>query len=113
MSRDGIKILLGSLKYKSAPNSNLTIPIPFEQNVKELIQYDRISNVDLVQVYNDERNLSKIYRPTFKLDLLFKNLYVGTTNYPPFENNLYYVNENKAAYLTCSVINDDKIQNQI
>ena len=109
MSRDGIKILLGSLKYKSAPNSNLTIPIPFEQNVKELIQYDRISNVDLVQVYNDERNLSKIYRPTFKLDLLFKNLYVGTTNYPPFENNLYYVNENKAAYLTCSVINDISI----
>ena len=109
MSRDGIKILLGSLKYKSAPNSNLTIPIPFEQNVKELIQYDRISNVDLVQVYNDERNLSKIYRPTFKLDLLFKNVYVGSTNYPPFENNLYYVNENKAAYLTCSVINDNRI----
>ena len=112
MSRDGIKILLGSLKYKSAPNSNLIVPIPFEQNVKELIQYDRISNVDLVQLYNDERNLSKIYRPTFKLDLLFKNVYVGATNYPPFENNLYYVNENKAAYLTCSVINDDKIQNK-
>jgi len=109
MSRDGIKILLGSLKYKSAPNSNLTIPIPFEQNVKELIQYDRISNVDLVQVYNDERNLSKIYRPTFKINLLFKNLYVGATNYPPFENNLYYVNENKAGYLTCSIINDSTI----
>ena len=109
MSRDGIKILLGSLKYKSAPNSNLIVPIPFEQNVKELIQYDRISNVDLVQVYNDERNLSKIYRPTFKVDLLFKNVYVGATNYPPFENNLYYVNENKAAYLTCSVLNDSTI----
>ena len=110
MSRDGIKILLGSLKYKSAPNSNLIVPIPFEQNVKELIQYDRISNVDLVQLYNDERNLSKIYRPTFKLDLLFKNVYVGATNYPPFENNLYYVNENKASFLSCSVFNDSTIQ---
>ena len=109
MSRDGIKILLGSLKYKSAPNSNLIVPIPFEQNVKELIQYDRISNVDLVQLYNDERNLSKIYRPTFKLDLLFKNVYVGATNYPPFENNLYYVNENKASFLSCSIFNDSTI----
>ena len=109
MSRDGIKILLGSLKYKSAPNSNLIIPIPFEQNVKELIQYDRVSNVDLVQLYNDERELSTIFRPTFKIDLLFKNFYSGTTNYPPFENNLYYVNENKASYLACSVFNDNTI----
>ena len=109
MSRDGIKILLGSLKYKSAPNSNLIIPIPFEQNVKELIQYDRISNVNLVQLHNDERELSTIFRPTFKIELLFKNFYSGTTNYPPFENNLYYVNESKASYLSCSVFNDNTI----
>ena len=66
-------------------------------------------NVDLQQLYNDERQKSTIFRPTFKLDLLFYNAYSGSSNYNPYETVLYTVNENTAAYLACSVFNNINI----
>jgi hypothetical protein len=46
----------------------------------------------LAQVYDDERQVTDVYRPTFKVTYLYDNTYSGTTDYLPFQYNLYYVN---------------------
>jgi hypothetical protein len=57
-----------------------------------MTQYDRSQSVSLAQIYDDERQSSTIFRPTFKVNYFYGNTYTGTTNYTPFVNTLYYVN---------------------
>jgi len=96
-----IKIVLGSLRYKSAPNTDLYVNVPFVQNNKEIIEFDRSIDINLEQVFDDERQKSDIFRPSCKFLLIFQNAYSGLTNYAPFENNLYYLNADVAANLQC------------
>ena len=84
-------LIPSSLNYKSSPSVDLEINIDLNQTQKELIQYVRNSNVNLAQLYDDEKQTSFRYRPTFKLDYIYDNTYTGTTEYIPFRNNLYYV----------------------
>lgn len=87
------RIVLGSLRYKSSPNVDYGVKIPFEQSNQNYIEYDRNINVDLAQVFDNERQLSTTFRPASKITLLFKNSFTGETSYTPFKNNLYYVNQ--------------------
>ena len=103
------EILAPSQKYKSAPANNSNISFPLVQTSKQNTEFERTANVNLQELYFKERNDSSIYRPTFRLDFIFYNAYSGSTNYAPFENQLYIVNENTAAYLNCSVINNPTI----
>ena len=100
-NRQDIRVILGSLRYKSAPNTTLLFNVPLIQTAKENVEFDRSIDVDLEQVFDDERQNSDIIRPTCKFSLLFQNVYSGFTNYPPFENNLYYLNSASAAALQC------------
>jgi len=95
-------IVLGSLRYKSASNVDSSLKIPFIQTFRENVEYDRTIDVNLAQVYDDERQASSIFRPTGKISLYFKNSYVGKVNYPPFANSLYYVNVNKLIANICT-----------
>lgn len=101
-NRNETRVILGSLRYKSAPDTTLGFKVPFIQTFKENIEFDRSINVSLEQVYDDERQASTTFRPTGKFTLLFKNSYSGFTNYTPFENNLYYLNAEEAAFSQCS-----------
>ena len=94
-------VVLGSLRYKSASNTTLGYKIPFVQTVKENIEFDRSINISLAQVFDNERQKSTIFRPVAKFSILFKNSYTGTTNYPPFEDNLCYVNSAEYAKQQC------------
>jgi hypothetical protein len=100
------RIILGTLRYKSAPETDIGLKVPFKQTIKEIVEYDRIRNVDLEQLFDDERQKSSIIRPTMKFSLIFQNAYTGRTNYEPFENNLYYVNELTAAANQCGANNN-------
>ena len=102
-NKNDIRVVLGSLRYKSAPNTNFSFPLPLTQQVKELTEYDRNIDVGLEQLFQDERAKSDKFRPACKFSILFKNSYSGFTNYPPFENNLYYINEAQAAAQQCAV----------
>lgn len=95
------RIVLGSLRYKSAPDVDSSLKVPLIQNTKEIIEFDRTIDIDLEQVYNDERQISSKFRPSAKFQLLFKNTVAGSTNYTPFENNLYYLNTTSAAIEQC------------
>jgi hypothetical protein len=65
--------------------------VTLQESPKTLVEYDRISNVSLAQVFEDERNASFTYRPTFKFSFLYENSLIGTTSYIPFRDNLYFV----------------------
>ena len=70
---NNIQIVLGSLRYKSASDTDLSLQLPLVQTVKENVEFDRSINVDLAEVYNNERQLSTIVRPSCKFSVLFKN----------------------------------------
>jgi hypothetical protein len=105
---DDIRIVLGSLRYKTATNTDLSIPTPLVQNSKNIVEYDRSIDVNLAQVFDNERQKSTTFRPTCKFQLLYNNSYTGTTNYTPLENNLYYINETQSVLLQCDA-NPDSV----
>ena len=79
------------MKYKSAPSVDQDIVLSFDNTSKLNTEYDRTTTVSLAQVYDDERQGSNIFRPTFEISYIYSNSYYGTTSYVPFRNNLYYV----------------------
>ena len=88
-------IIPSNLQYQSAPTVDQKISVTLQESPKTLVEYDRVSNVSLAQVFEDERNASFTYRPTFKFSFLYENSMIGTTSYVPFRDNLYLVdNEN-------------------
>ena len=95
------RIILGSLRYKSAPDIEQKIQVPFFQTTKENVEFDRTADLELEQLYDDERQACDIFRPSCKLSLLFKNSYSGQTSYYPFASSLYYENVNNLLATTC------------
>ena len=85
-------IIPSNFLYKSASFVDEKISISLDQTSQELTEYDRSQTLSLAQVYDDERQVTDVYRPTFKVTYLYDNTYSGTTDYLPFQYNLYYVN---------------------
>jgi hypothetical protein len=106
-NRDDIRIVLGSLRYKTATNTNLSIPTPLVQTAKTLQEFDRSIDINLAQLFHDEREKSTVFRPVCKFALIFENAYSGYCNYPPLENNLYYTNSAANAVQQCNTNPDD------
>lgn len=102
-NRNETRVVLGSLRYKSAPNTNLMFNIPLIQNSKMNIEFDRNIGIELERVYDMERQSSTIFRPTCKYNILFNNSYSGDTTYLPVKNNLYYINEFEASINNCPI----------
>lgn len=94
-------IVLGSLRYKSAPNVDFLINVPFLQNVKNFTEYDRSSNISLLQIFEEERQRSNLFRPTSKLSFIFYNSYTGYSSYDKFAGSLYYLNALEASQDSC------------
>jgi hypothetical protein len=84
-------IIPSGLQYKGAPFVDQEINVSLDEKNQEITEYDRSQTISLAQVYDDERQESTIFRPTFKLSYLYSNPYTGTTAYIPFRNFLYYV----------------------
>jgi len=95
------RIILGSLRYKSAPDTDIGLKVPLVQTNKLLIEFDRSANISLEQVFNDERQKSTFFRPVAKYSVIFQNAYSGYSYYTPFINNLYYLNSEQAAKDAC------------
>lgn len=87
------KIIESTQRYSSSPLSDQFINVPFVQTMKEQVEFDRTLDLSLVDVFDQERQSSTIFRPVTKFTLLFENAYTGSTKYVPFRDNLYYTNE--------------------
>ena len=85
-------IILSTQRFKGAPRTDQFLNIPFAQTNKELIEFDRSVDLNLATVFDEERQLSTIFRPVTKFTLLFENAISGSTKYVPFRDNLYYTN---------------------
>jgi len=85
-------IIPSNFLYKSASFVDEKISISLDQTSQEITEYDRSQTLSLAQVYDDERQATDVYRPTFKVTYLYGNTYSGTTDYLPFQYNLFYVN---------------------
>lgn len=90
-------IIPSSQQYKSAPFVDQEISLSLEQQSQQITEYDRSQSISLAQIYDNERQSCTIFRPTFKVNYLYANTYVGTTNYIPFLNRLYYVNAEQSS----------------
>lgn len=91
-------IIPSGQKYKMAPVVDQELVISLEEKTKNIIEYDRTQTISLTQVYDNERQASDIFRPTFKLNYIYENTYTGTTDYIPFRNELFYVNPQKSIF---------------
>jgi hypothetical protein len=96
------RIILGSLRYKSASNVDYAVQVPFVQTSKEIVEYDKSIELDLQQLFDDERQKSTLFRPSCKFLYIFKNSYTGSSQYDPFKNSLYYVDSANDATIQCS-----------
>jgi len=83
-------VVLGSERFKSAPDLPISQKITLENTNQEQTEYERTVDISLEQVYDDERQASQIFRPATKFTLIFKNQYKGGTTYAPYRDYLYY-----------------------
>jgi hypothetical protein len=86
------RIILSTQRYQQAPRSDQFLNIPLAQTTKNLVEFDRVSDLNLAEVFDQERQESTTFRPVTKFTILFENAYTGSTTYPPFRDNLYYTN---------------------
>jgi len=93
-------IIPSSQEYKAAPSVDQDISITLEQQSQQMVEYDRSQSISLAQVFDDERQSSSTFRPTFKVNYLYGNTYTGTTEYVPFRNTLYYVDAEQSSVST-------------
>jgi hypothetical protein len=84
-------IIPSGLKYKGAPSVDERVTISLNQQSQQITEYDRSVTISLAQVYDDERQACTVFRPTFKVNYVYDNTYIGSTTYLPFQYNLYYV----------------------
>jgi hypothetical protein len=84
-------IIPSRLKYQGSPSVDEKVSISLNQTSQQITEYDKNTTVSLAQVYDDERQSCTIFRPTFKVNYIYDNTYVGSTTYLPFQYNLYYV----------------------
>ena len=106
---DTYKIVLGSAKGTTSSDVDSAIGIPLEQQFMQGAEFERVQDINLAEVYFQERQKSDIFRPSTKITFLFGNSYVGETNYTPFRDNLYYVNSVISSIATCESQNPTSI----
>ena len=82
------RIILSTERYASAPRTDQAINVPFAQSMKEMIEFDRSIDLNLVDVFDQERQTCTIFRPVTKFTILFENAFTGSTTYAPFRDNL-------------------------
>jgi hypothetical protein len=89
-------LIPSGLRYKGAPSIDEELSITLQQQGQQITEYDRTQTINLAQVYDDERQICTVFRPTFKVTYLYDNVYDGVTTYQPFEYNLYYTDPSKS-----------------
>ena len=77
----------------AAPQTDININTQLNETQSQLIEYDQTSNVSLITIFDNERQASNIFRPTFKINYIYENNIVGycpTPSWSNYLNNLYY-----------------------
>jgi len=98
------RIIKSTSRYQGAAKLDASEKIVLEQTSHEFVEYERYIDVDLEETFTREREGSEIFRPSTKLNLIFKNKYSGGTKYQPYFNYLAYTNlEESAEQVACNL----------
>jgi hypothetical protein len=92
MPNSNFVVVKPDLRYKSAPNTDISLQTEILQTQSEIIDYDRTVSLNLVTVFDGERQKSTSFRPTIKISYIYENNLIGFTDYVIFRDNLYYIN---------------------
>jgi hypothetical protein len=92
MPNSNFVVVKPDLRYKSAPNTDISLQTEILQTQSEVIDYDRTVSLNLVTVFDGERQKSTSFRPTIKISYIYENNLIGFTDYVIFRDNLYYIN---------------------
>jgi hypothetical protein len=87
--QNDITILKGNLRYKGASERLASVPIELVGDRKELVDSDRIRNINAAEQTETERQASTTFRIGGKISNIFSNVISGTTDYDGYKNFLY------------------------
>lgn len=93
------RLILGSLRYKTAIDVDYGINVLLQTTQKEVDEFDRNTTISLSQVFDNERQSSTTFRLSGNIDIILSNQYSGSTglnDYKPFTNNLFYINQSNS-----------------
>jgi hypothetical protein len=90
---NNIRIVPSELRYKGAPTEDVSLQVSLNGDRRTLVDGDRTVLINAAERFNEERQKSSVFRVTGKINNIFNNTITGSTNYTPFKNDLYYVNE--------------------
>lgn len=88
-----IRIVRGEDRFAGSSNSDIQINVDLQGNNRNKVEGDRVKILNLEQQFDDERQTSKKFRIAGKITNIFDNIISGETQYEPYKNNLYYINE--------------------
>jgi len=88
-----IRIVRGEDRFAGSSNSDIQINVDLQGHNRNIVEGDRVKILNLEQQFNDERQKSKKFRISGKITNIFDNVISGATQYEPYKNNLYYINE--------------------
>lgn len=79
----------------SAPQTDISLNLQLNESQSQIIEYDQTSNIDLYDVFYNERQRSTIFRPIIKISYVYDNNIIGyclDSGWSNYLNNLYYTN---------------------
>lgn len=82
------QIILPEKRYEKASTEELTLRVDFSETKKLLTNDDRDIVLDLNQLFNEERNESSNYKIFGKMRMVFRNMYLGSTDYVYLKDKL-------------------------
>ena len=87
------EIILPSKRYANADDQELSIKLNLETSESLLRIGDRDIILDVAKLYDDERNRSSNYKIFGKMNMVFRNMYSGNSNYEYLKERLYLVGD--------------------
>ena len=87
------EIILPSKRYANADEEELAIKLNLETSESLLRIGDRDVILDIAKLYDDERNKSVNYKIFGKMNMIFRNMYSGNTEYNHLKERLYLVGD--------------------
>ena len=88
-----IRIVRGEDKFANSNNTDMQLKINLNNSKKNYVEGDRTVLLNLEERFNDERQDSTKFRVSGKITNITNNQITGFTEYEPFLNSLYYVNQ--------------------
>lgn len=87
------EFILPSKRYANADEEELSIKLNLETSESLLRVGDRDIILDIAKLYDDERNKSVNYKIFGKMNMIFRNMYSGNTEYNYLKERLYLVGD--------------------